>query len=170
MTASPAQTGKPKTIYYELRILSLGTPNSYSTAEVEAGIAIGFLAPPYPSWRLPGWHRASLAVHGDDGRRYVDNSYGGTDFVNAFAVGDVVGIGMTFSPARYGGKLGVEVFFTRNGRREGGWDMHEERDREVQEGDVLGLEGDYDLFAAVGVFGACDFEMRFRPDEWLWKG
>ena len=39
----------------------------------QSGAALGFVAPPYPPFRLPGWQRGSLAVHSDDGRRYVAN-------------------------------------------------------------------------------------------------
>lgn len=160
---SPA---KPRTIYYELRVQTMGSGRE------EAGIAIGFLAPPYPSWRLPGWHRASIGVHGDDGRRFVDDSYGGIDFTQPFRKGDVVGVGMTFSAPTYtGGKNRVECFFTRNGRREGGWDLHEEIDRQADVGDVEGLEGGRDVLAAVGVFGGVEVEVvmggsgwRFRPE------
>ena len=60
----------------------------------EAGIAVGYCAKPYPGWRLPGWERASLGVHGDDGRRFVNDSYGGKDFTKAFKPGETVGIGM----------------------------------------------------------------------------
>lgn len=151
----------PRTIYYELKVLSVDNSG-------DSGIAIGFLAPPYPSWRLPGWHRASLAVHGDDGRRYVDNSYGGQEFTSSFSSGDVVGIGMVFSAPIYrGGKNTVAVFFTRNGRKEGGWDLHEERDRDREEGDVFGLEGMHDILAAVGCFGRIEFEVRFRDVLWM---
>ncbi|KAK6387874.1 hypothetical protein LTR65_008329 [Meristemomyces frigidus] len=159
----------PRSIYYELLVLSMG---HHHGDESEAGIAIGFLAPPYPSWRLPGWHRASLGVHGDDGRRYVDNSFGGQDFTQAFRKGDVVGIGMTFTagPAyQRARKNRVDIFFTRNGKRDGGWDLHEEQDQEQEEGDVTGLEGQHDLLAAVGCFGGVEFEVRFRKEEWLFK-
>ena len=157
----------PRTIYYELRILSMG---NHRNSGADAGIAIGFLAPPYPSWRLPGWHRASLAVHGDDGRRYIDNSFGGQDFTSSFRRNDVVGLGMTFTPPTYAGaKNGCEVFFTRNGKREGGWNLHEERDREQYDGVVFGLEGEHDLLAAVGCFGGVEVEVRMRREEWMFK-
>lgn len=159
---------KPSTIYYELHITVMGTSTE------EAGIAVGFLAPPYPSWRLPGWHRASIGIHGDDGRRFIDDSYGGVDFVSPFRAGDVVGIGMAFSPPTYqGGRLGVRCFFTRNGTEEGGWDLHEEVDSAADVGDVEGLEGGRDVLAAVGCFGGCEFEAvmgvgawKFRPQGW----
>lgn len=138
---------------------------------IESGIAIGFVAPPYPAWRLPGWHRASLGVHSDDGRRYVDNSYGGQDFTSAFKKGDVVGIGSTFQPPVHGDRVSMrcQVFFTRNGKKEGWWDLHEEKDSDADEGDVEGLEGEHDLLAAVGVFGSVELECVFNRDEWLFK-
>lgn len=109
-------------------------------------------------------------MHGDDGRRYVDNSFGGQDFTSAFRKNDVVGIGMTFTAAGYaGGKIGCEIFFTRNGKKEGGWDLHEERDRDVEEGDVTGLEGRHDLLAAVGCFGGVEFEAILDPAAWKYK-
>lgn len=164
---SPMVTEKPRITYYELEVKSMGNNVAGSG---DAGIAIGFLAPPYPSWRLPGWHRASLGVHGDDGRRYVDDSDGGRDFVESFRRGDVVGIGIVHSLPMYaGGKPRCEVFFTRNGVQEGKWDLHEETDQQQEGGDVRGLEGQHDLLAAVGCFGAVDFEVRFKPEEWRFR-
>ncbi|KAL1302808.1 hypothetical protein AAFC00_003146 [Neodothiora populina] len=159
-------TGKPKPIYFEIKVASM-TSSSSSYSEASAGIAIGFLAPPYPHWRLPGWERASLGVHGDDGRKYVHNNLGGQDFTTSFKDGEVVGIGMTFAPSR-GPRPSVEVFFTREGERVGGWDLHEERDQD-DGGSVAGLEGDRDLIGAVGMFGGVEFETRFRRDQWLYR-
>nr|POE79431.1 spry domain-containing protein 3 [Quercus suber] len=164
-----ATTSQPQTLYFEVHVTRMGG-DSATAEEADAGIALGFVAPPYPSWRLPGWHRASLGVHGDDGRRYIDNSFGGRDFVSMFNANDTVGLGMTFSPPAYAGaRPGCQVFFTRNGRREDGWDLHEERDKEQEEGDVTGLEGRHDLLAAVGCFGGVEFETRFRREEWMFR-
>lgn len=167
---SPLATGQAKTLYFELHVMAMG--DRYGTGKnVESGIAIGFAAAPYPAWRLPGWHRGSLGVHGDDGRKYIDNSYGGVDFTSAFKKGDVVGIGMTFRPPIHGDRAGMrcDVFFTRNGKQDGGWDLHEERPVDTDAGDILGLEGEHDLLAAVGVFGSVEFEVVFRKEEWLYK-
>lgn len=168
-----ATTSTPKTIYFEVRIISLGPERSLlRKQDVDAALAIGFLAPPYPSWRQPGWHRGSLGVHSDDGRRYVDDPYGGQDFTRAFKKGGVVGIGMAFSPPQYsapGARNKVEVFFTRNGKRDGGWDLHEEKDQAQDGGNTFGLEGGHDLLAAVGVFGAVEFEIKSRKEDWLFK-
>ena len=74
------------TSYFEVRIIKL---------DQAAGVlAIGFFAPPYPSFRLPGWQRASIGVHSDDGRRYVNDTFGGNEFTTPFKIGDVIGIGM----------------------------------------------------------------------------
>jgi hypothetical protein len=173
---SPLNTQRPKTIYFELKVTGVGRGGS-SLGEADAGIAIGFVAPPYPTFRLPGWERASLAVHGDDGRKYVNDPWGGVDFTNAFAPGDTVGIGMTYSvpknPPSYeatqqGQMLDIEVFFTRNGKKSGSWDGNEELDVRSKGGNT-GLRGECDLFPAIGVFGGVDFDVFFHPSQWLFR-
>ncbi|XXH06082.1 hypothetical protein Hte_012527 [Hypoxylon texense] len=199
---TPRVPGRRFTAYYEVRILeppgssgnSSGSRSRRSTRkedEEEVGLAIGFVAPPYPGFRLPGWHRGSLGVHGDDGRRYVNDRWGGRDFARPFRRGETVGLGMEFfltnasntnadGGAGGGGggggnggggahDIGVEVFFTRDGREAGRWDLHEETDR-VQDLPVTGLEGYNDVCAAVGVFDKVAFEVVFAPERWLWKG
>ncbi|KAJ4358252.1 uncharacterized protein N0V89_002832 [Didymosphaeria variabile] len=173
---SPLNTQRPKTIYFELKVLGIGH-GGYSLSEADAGIAIGFIAPPYPTFRLPGWQRGSMGVHGDDGRKYVNDTYGGVDFTTAFQPGETVGIGLTFSlprePPSYeqsqmGKVMDIDVFITRNGQREKGWDGNEELD-ERSEGGTVGLRGECDLFPAVGVFGGVDFEVFFHPSQWLYR-
>ena len=157
----PLLTERAKTIYYEVHVLAI--------QDSESGIAVGFAAKPYPPWRLPGWHRASLAVHGDDGRRFVNDSWGGSDFVQAFKVGDTVGIGMQYLPQDRGaGKCKTKVIFTRNGRLESGWDVDEERDAERDEG-VEGLQGELDLYPTVGLFGAVECETRLKSDGLMYR-
>ncbi|KAF2735751.1 hypothetical protein EJ04DRAFT_464234 [Polyplosphaeria fusca] len=173
---SPLRTQRPKTIYFEVKVVGVGR-GWRSLEEAEAGIAIGFVAPPYPLWRLPGWQRGSLGVHGDDGRKYVNDTWGGVDFTTAFQPGDTVGIGMTFAPpkdppsyeqSQQGQLLDVGVFFTRNGVRDGGWDGNEELDQR-SEGGTIGLRGECDLFPAIGVFGGVDFDVYFSPENWLYN-
>ncbi|CAK3760232.1 Hypothetical predicted protein [Lecanosticta acicola] len=167
---SPLSTGQPATIYFEVHVLGIGDRYNQNN-QVESGLALGFVAPPYPAWRLPGWHRGSIGVHSDDGRRYVDNSYGGRDFVAPYKKGDVVGIGMTYSPPVHGDRVSMrcKAFFTRNGRMDGHWDLHEEEDADADAGSLVGLEGENDLLAAVGVFGSVELEAIFRSDDWLFK-
>ncbi|KAJ5175517.1 uncharacterized protein N7482_001394 [Penicillium canariense] len=171
---SPFVTEKRKTIYFEvtLRGLRAGPGGDAS------GLALGFAAQPYPAWRSPGWERGSLGVFSDDGCRFVNDSWGGRDFTAPFGVGETVGIGMTMAPsedplaladAMFGAKqtCKVDVFFTRDGALAGGWDLHEEMDEES--GGVGGLEGDFDLYGAIGLFGGVDFEVCFDPAGWRWR-
>jgi hypothetical protein len=175
---SPLATGRAKTVYFECRVgSSLGE---------EAGLAVGFQALPYPPFRMPGWHRGSLAVHGDDGHKYVNDRWGGKDFTGPFGKGEVVGIGMVLSPVggvvpsgvkgdgdgKGKGKgaegIQVEVFFTRGGREVGRWDMHESLDFE-KDLPITGLEGFHDLTVAIGTYGAVTAEVVLDPSRWLFK-
>jgi SPRY domain len=163
---SPLMTERSKTIYFEVRVLAMGG----NRGREAAGIAIGFCAKPYPPWRLPGWQRASLGVHGDDGRRFINDPDGGLDFTRPFRPGETVGIGITFSipaNAETSGNAHGEVFFTRDGKRDEGWQVNEERDGESDS--VLGLEGDFDLYVAIGMFGVVEFEAQLSPQGWLYQ-
>ncbi|KAI0137743.1 hypothetical protein F4776DRAFT_623244 [Hypoxylon sp. NC0597] len=160
---SPLVTGRRKTAYYEVRILEDGSRKE------EVSLALGFAAPPYPAFRLPGWHRGSLAVHGDDGHKYVNDRWGGKSFTEPFRRGETLGLGMEFSVAPGGNGIRVEVFLTRDGVERGRWNLHEETDLE-QDLPVTGLEGHHDLCAAVGVFDKVAFEIVFAPGLWKWRG
>lgn len=75
------------------------------------------------------------------------------------------------APPAYGqaatNPIDVEVFFTRDGRRSGGWNLHGERDA-IEDRPVTGLEGLHDLYAAVGVFDNVEFEIVFNASEWMY--
>lgn len=171
---SPFRTEAVKTIYFEVKIKSFGRGRGHD----EAALAIGFCAVPYPTWRMPGWERGSLAVHSDDGRRYVNDTEGGVDFTSPFKAGETVGIGITYSipetPPDYastpvhGSSLNGEVFFTRNGIRDSGWSLQEELDAESEWG-ILGVDGKFDLYGAIGIFGEVSFETGFNRRDWLWQ-
>lgn len=88
-------------------------------------------------------------------------------------------MGMTFSPPTAppgydvkgmspATKNDVRIFLTRNGNAAESWDLHEELDRETDLG-VEGLDGLFDLHGAVGLFGAVEFRIKFRRDQWLWR-
>lgn len=153
--------GRSKTVYYEVRILP-------ETKSKEIGLAIGYTALPYPSFRLPGWHRGSLGVHGDDGHKYINDRWGGKSFTSPMKKGSTYGLGMKFT-ADPAGSLGVEIFFTKDGREEGRWNLHEETDAD-QDLPVTGLEGFHDLSCAVGSFDAVSFEVVFDPAKWMYRG
>ncbi|KAL8826043.1 MAG: hypothetical protein Q9191_004042 [Dirinaria sp. TL-2023a] len=171
---SPMLTKIRKTIYYEVKIRSLGLGRGNN----ESAIALGYAGIPYPTWRMPGWQRASLAVHGDDGRKYINDPFGGKDFTSPYREGSTIGIGMTFTipdgPPEYGAPqegnnpIKTEIFLTRDGRRVAGWDLHEQTDAET-DGPIDGLEGNYDLFGAIGVFGGVEFDVFFSNRDWLWR-
>lgn len=154
----PTVSNQPKTIYYEVKI---------RRDSRTINLALGFTALPYPSFRLPGWHRGSLGVHGDDGHKYINDRWGGKDFTTEYRAGETYGIGMTFTPTG-SHKPRVDIFFTRNGKRSGGWHLHEETDAE-QDLPVTGLEGFHDLSCAIGTFDATSFEAVFDPAKWLYR-
>lgn len=173
MAHSPMRIGKSKTIYYEVRIAKRNRK--------EVSLAIGFGASPYPTFRLPGWHRGCLAVHGDDGSKYINDCWGGKDFTQPFKPGETLGIGMTFAardlnaPPSYGAPqaeaatpIDVEIFLTRDGVKAGSWNLHEEGDA-VEDLPVTGLEGFNDIYAAVGTFESVEFEIVFNPAEWMFR-
>ena len=154
----PIRFGQPKTIYYEIKIRP-DSPNVF--------IGLGFTALPYPSFRMPGWHRGSLAVHGDDGHKYINDRWGGKTFTDEFRRGDTYGIGMTLRAVGEA-KPQVDIFFTRNGILVGGWALHEETDAE-QDLPVTGLEGLHDLSCAIGTYDAVRFEVIFEASKWMYN-
>ncbi|TQV96244.1 hypothetical protein V2A60_003327 [Cordyceps javanica] len=164
----PTSTGRTKTVYYEVKIGGGGGGSSSSYSSVN--VALGFSALPYPGFRLPGWHRGSLAVHGDDGHRYVNDRWGGKDFTGAFRAGETYGVGVRLSPSREAAhRARVQIFFTRNGVEAGGWNLHEETDAE-EDLPVTGLEGFHDLCASIGAFEGTQFEVVFDPARWMYQG
>lgn len=180
--------GRMKTIYFEARMLSDASGESGS-------VAVGFTALPYPPFRMPGWHRGSLAVHSDDGHRYVNDRWGGVDFVEPWGKrGTVVGVGMRFSASSSsaaagggmggsekgkgvvaggggsgGGGIDVECFFTRDGRVVGSWDVNGERDAQADL-EPVGVQGFHDLVPAVGMFQSTEVEVILDPARWLFRG
>ncbi|RPB13677.1 hypothetical protein P167DRAFT_469817, partial [Morchella conica CCBAS932] len=140
----PANTRRGRVFGYEVMVL--GLPSE------AALVAVGFAAKPYPAFRLPGWHRGSLGVHSDDGRRYCNDDHGGKDFGPPFRAGERIGISMRF-PIDTGGR-GIEIFVTRDGKPAGGWRLYEEMDSQRGKDPTEGLDGSRDIYAAIGVWGS----------------
>ncbi|KAF5103299.1 hypothetical protein D0Z03_000235 [Geotrichum reessii] len=155
--------------YFEVLITTLQDPR-------EASVAIGFTCLPYPNFRLPGWHRGSVAVHSDDGRRYVNDSLSGKPFVLPFVENQTVGIGMNLNR--------MVVYFTRNGALEKEWSLIADRnevvnrggrgvdpERHYRDGGIEGFEGMHDVYAAVGIFGEAGVVVNFDGSQpFLYRG
>ncbi|KAI9753550.1 MAG: Rsp5p-dependent ubiquitination, sorting of cargo proteins at the multivesicular body [Chaenotheca gracillima] len=71
-------------------------------------ISVGMSTKPYPTFRLPGWHKYSIAYLSTGHRRY-NQPFNPTPYGPQFVQGDVVGVG-------YRPRTGT-VFFTRNGKK-----------------------------------------------------
>lgn len=172
----PFPDGPAKMIYYECKFVENHQPGLKN----EVSVAMGFSALPYPTFRLPGWHRGSLAVHGDDGHRYVNDTWGGKNFTQPFKKGSTYGIGMRFwVPLQDDSshslpriwkeekkRLEVEVFLTYDGTRINNWSLNETLDASSDR-PVTGLQGLHDLAATIGIFDQTDFQVIFNPQIWL---
>ncbi|KAI5783638.1 concanavalin A-like lectin/glucanase domain-containing protein [Geopyxis carbonaria] len=71
-------------------------------------ISIGMSTKPYPMFRLPGYHKHSVAYTSTGHRRY-NQSFHATPYGPSFLQGDVIGVG-------YRPRTGT-IFFTRNGKK-----------------------------------------------------
>jgi hypothetical protein len=95
-------------------------------------VAIGLATKPYPSFRLPGWNKYSVAYFATDGFKSHNYPFTASSYGPPLAEGDVLGVG-------YRPRTG-SVFFTRNGRR--------------MEDAYTGLQR-LNLFPTVGANGPC---------------
>ncbi|KAI5310223.1 Rsp5p-dependent ubiquitination, sorting of cargo proteins at the multivesicular body [Ascosphaera atra] len=71
-------------------------------------ISVGMTTKPYPLFRLPGYHKTSLAYLSTGDRRF-NQPFRPTHYGPKFSQGDVIGVG-------YRPRSGT-IFFTRNGKR-----------------------------------------------------
>ncbi|KAG5354379.1 Protein ssh4 [Yarrowia sp. E02] len=150
---SPSMSPVPK-IYFEVKITSMGHPE-------ECSLAVGFCCLPYPHFRMPGWHRGSLAVHSDDGHRYVNDSTGGQPFTHPFSVGETIGMGIDFEKQ--------EAYMIRNGQFDGSWKLSidntpRDSDRDFKDGGIEGIN-ETDVYATIGVFGEIGVSITVPPTE-----
>jgi len=99
-------------------------------------VAVGLATKPYPTFRLPGWNRYSVAYHSNGDKSY-NYPFTASPFGPALREGDVLGIG-------YRPRQGT-VFFTRNGRK--------------TEEAFTGLSR-WNLFPTVGADGPCSVHVN----------
>ncbi|KAJ3489962.1 hypothetical protein NLG97_g5882 [Lecanicillium saksenae] len=71
-------------------------------------LGIGMATKPYPLFRLPGYHKYSVAYH-SNGSRHYNQPFSQTPYGPRLVQGDVVGVG-------YRPRTGA-IFFTRNGKK-----------------------------------------------------
>lgn len=100
-------------------------------------ISIGVATKPYPLFRLPGWHKYSVAYTSTGSRRY-NQPFNGPTYGPQYVQGDVIGVG-------YRPRTGT-IFFTRNGKK--------------LEDVAHGLKSQ-NLFPAVGANGPCTVHVNF---------
>lgn len=99
-------------------------------------VAVGLATKPYPTFRLPGWNRYSIAYHSNGDKSY-NYPFTATPFGPPLREGDVLGVG-------YRPRTGT-VFFTRNGRK--------------TEEAFTGLSR-WNLFPTVGADGPCSVHVN----------
>ena len=99
-------------------------------------VAVGLATKPYPSFRLPGHSRFSIAYHSNGDKSY-NYPFTSTTFNSILKEGDVLGIG-------YRPRSGT-VFYTRNGRK--------------MDDAFTGLMN-YNLFPTVGADGPCSVHVN----------
>ena len=100
-------------------------------------ISIGMATKPYPLFRLPGYHKYSVAYTSTGHRRY-NQPFTPTQYGPQYVQGDVIGVG-------YRPRTGT-IFFTRNGKR--------------LEDVVHGLKSQ-NFFPSVGANGPCVVHVNF---------
>lgn len=100
-------------------------------------VAIGLATKPYPSFRLPGWNKFSVAYFASDGFKSHNYPFTASSYGPPLAEGDVLGVG-------YRPRTGT-VFFTRNGRK--------------MDDAYTGLQR-WNLFPIVGANGPCTIHVN----------
>ncbi|KAJ9142702.1 Protein ssh4 [Pleurostoma richardsiae] len=100
-------------------------------------ISVGMATKPYPLFRLPGYHKYSVAYLSPGIRRF-NQPFNPTPYGPPFVQGDVIGVG-------YRPRTGT-IFFTRNGKK--------------LEDVVHGLKSQ-NFFPAVGANGPCTVHVNF---------
>ncbi|KAI9783349.1 MAG: Rsp5p-dependent ubiquitination, sorting of cargo proteins at the multivesicular body [Geoglossum umbratile] len=100
-------------------------------------ISVGMTTKPYPLFRLPGYHKYSVAYTSTGHRRY-NQPFAPTNYAPQFTQGDVIGVG-------YRPRTGT-IFFTRNGKKLD---------------DVAHNLKSQNLFPTVGANGPCTVHVNF---------
>ncbi|OAD08302.1 hypothetical protein MUCCIDRAFT_133684, partial [Mucor lusitanicus CBS 277.49] len=106
-------------------------------------LAIGFATKPYPRWRIPGWHRHSIAYHSNSGTVFASDPSLGRPYGPAIKEGDVIGVGYLYQSGT--------VFFTRNGQNLG----------------KASIGFKYPVHPVIGSIGPCNVSVNFGHEDFL---
>ncbi|KAK4510726.1 uncharacterized protein ATC70_005159 [Mucor velutinosus] len=120
--------------YWEVKVLQLSDQDT---------LAIGFATKPYPRWRIPGWHRHSIAYHSNSGTVFASDPSFGRSYGPAVKEGDVVGVGYLYQSGT--------VFFTRNGQNLG----------------KASIGFKYPVHPVIGSIGPCNVSVNFGHEDFL---
>jgi hypothetical protein len=165
---SPLLTGRPFTIYFESDIRP-------GNSEDGVCFALGFVAGRDRASLMPGSERGSIGIHYRGGSLYMNNKL----LARAvFKPGQQVGIGMNFSKSDFNAQevrdaqssaissssVNVEVFLSRDEKKVAGWNLSELRDAGSLP--FEGLEGNHDLYAAVGTLKEVNVDILFDKRDW----
>ncbi|KAI7882845.1 SPRY-domain-containing protein [Lichtheimia hyalospora FSU 10163] len=123
-------------VYWEVKVLQLDDQDR---------LAIGLATKPYPGWRLPGWHRHSVAYHSHTGAVHASDPFIGRPYGPPFKEGDVVGVGYLSNTST--------VFFTRNGKNLG----------------KASIGFKFPVYPAIGAAGPCQVAVNFGQQEFLFS-
>lgn len=165
---SPLVTGRPITLYFEGEIRA-------GNSEDSVCLALGFVAGRNRASLMPRFEHGSIGINYRDGGLYVNKKLIAT---MVFKPGQQVGIGMTFSKSDYNAQqvavaspstassssINAEVFLTRDEKKVGCWNLGELRGEGGLPFD--GLEGNHDLYAAVGTFKEVNVDVLFDKRDW----
>ncbi|KAL1931805.1 hypothetical protein VTP01DRAFT_9949 [Rhizomucor pusillus] len=121
-------------VYWEVKVLQLHEQDR---------LAIGLATKPYPGWRLPGWHRHSVAYHSHTGAVHASDPLVGRPYGPPFKEGDVIGVGYLSSSGT--------VFFTRNGKNLG----------------KASIGFRFPVYPVVGSNGPCQASVNFGQQDFL---
>lgn len=135
---NPLQDIHEGKMYYECLVVQ---NMDHSTS----AFAIGYSVLPYPPFRLPGWHRGSVAIHSDDGNMYFSDDQHGQSCTGPLNLGDTVGLGLDLETK--------SLVITRNGR------LHVQLN--IANQDRLIVAGRQSIYACVGIYGSVGIQVNF---------
>ena len=170
---SPLVTGKPYTVYFEGEITG--------DSEDAIRLALGFIAGEDAVSKMPGCERWSLGVQCSEGRLFVNGNAVENVHTGGFEPGQQLGIGLKYAVSNQvqqtedsrvsvapPSSIDGEVFITRDGKKIGSWRLCELL-RDSGNLSFEGLEGQHDLYAAVGTSGEANVDILFDEEYWLFK-